>query len=211
MASPKVRGDPTADSGPGTEAGVVMVLPGTSHMAVTTVLHVLVAKALEEVGADLCQIYIEEDSALTLRAEAPAEGSAISGPRTLNRRSGVAILVSEPGRAVAADPRSLAGAEATWSQRGFDRMAVVGVGNPGDDGSGILVVARTGIRPFTEVDLAGLDRLAVEGSQAIGSADLLSRAEELAVLKERMKLARETPRRPSTPPSPLVSLFQSHP
>src|SRR5258708_35847909 len=113
MASPKVRGDPTADSGPGTEAGVVMVLPGTSHMAVTTVLHALVAKALEQVGADLCQIYIEEDSALTLRAEAPAEGSAISGPRNLNRRSGVAILVSRPARALPAEQRSLAGCAAS--------------------------------------------------------------------------------------------------
>jgi signal transduction histidine kinase len=210
IASPAIPSDPAAAAGRGPESGVLMVSPGTPRMAVTTVLHVLVAKALEEVGADLCQIYIEEDSALTLRAEAPAEGSAISGPRTLNRRNGVAILVSEPARAVAADPRSLTGAEAAWAQRGFDRMAVVGVGSPGDDGSGILVVARSGIRPFTDVDLAVLDRLALEVSQAIGSADLLSRAEELAVLKERMKLAREIHDGLASDLSAVVALFKYH-
>lgn len=203
-------GEVATDPGRTSESEVLLVRPGTSRLAVTSVLHVLVAKALEQVGADLCQIYIEEDSALTLRAEAPAEGSAVSGPRTLNRRSGVAILVSEPGRALAADPRSLTGGETVWAQRGFDRMAVVGIGNPGDDGSGILVVARTGVRPFSDVDLAGLHQLAFEVSQAIGSADLLSRAEELAVLKERMKLAREIHDGLASDLSAVVALFKYH-
>jgi signal transduction histidine kinase len=47
-------------------------------------------------------------------------------------------------------------------------------------------------------------------SQAIGSADLLSRAEELAVLEERMKLAREIHDGLASDLSAVVALFKYH-
>jgi len=190
---------------------VLLVRPKSSRNAVTTVLYALVAKTLERVGADLCQIYIEEEGALTLQAEAPAEGGAISGPRTLNRRTGIAALVASPGGAVeVADISQLAGMENPWAQRGVQRLAVVRVGNPGENGSGILIAARTGNRGFSDHELRELDRLALEVSQAIGSADLVSRAEELAVLKERMKLAREIHDGLAGDLSAVVALFKYH-
>jgi signal transduction histidine kinase len=191
---------------------VLLVRPESSRNAVATVLHALVAKTLERVGADLCQIYIEEESALTMRAEAPAEGGAISGPRTLNRRTGiVAALGAAAGGAVEiTDLSQLAGMETAWAERGVKRLAVVSVGNPGEDGSGILIAARYTNSGFTDLELRELDRLAVEVSQAMGSADLLSRAEELAVLKERMKLAREIHDGLASDLSAVVALFKYH-
>jgi len=215
LKSPNPEDDIAAEAGGAeprpADVEVLLVRPQSSRNAVTTVLHALVAKTLERVGADLCQIYIEEESALTLRAEAPAEGGAISGPSTLNRRTGIAALVASPGGAVeVADVSQLAGMENAWVQRGVQRLAVVGVGNPGENGSGILVAARTWTRGFSDHELRELDHLALEVSQAIGSADLLSRAEELAVLEERMKLAREIHDGLASDLSAVVALFKYH-
>jgi signal transduction histidine kinase len=109
-----------------------------------------------------------------------------------------------------ADVSQLAGMENAWVQRGVQRLAVVGVGNPGENGSGILVAARTWTRGFSDHELRELDHLALEVSQAIGSADLLSRAEELAVLEERMKLAREIHDGLASDLSAVVALFKYH-
>jgi signal transduction histidine kinase len=100
--------------------------------------------------------------------------------------------------------------ESAWVQRGFERLAVVGVGTPGENDSGILIAGRSGSRGFSAQELRELDRLALEVAQAIGSADLLSRAEELAVLKERMKLAREIHDGLASDLSAVVALFKYH-
>ena len=87
--------------------------------------------------------------------------------------------------------RDLAGDETVWLERGIIGLAGVSVGTDGEPGRGILVVGRTSPRPFGAVELEKLSVLAAAVTLAIGSADLVARAEELAVLKERMKLARE--------------------
>jgi signal transduction histidine kinase len=190
---------------------VVLIHPESSRNAVTMVLYALVARTLERVGADLCQVYIEEEGALVLRAEAPDEEGPISGPATLSKRTGIAALVASPSGAVeVADASQFVGTETAWVQRGIQRLAAASVGNTGEDGMGILVAARTSNRPFSGLELDELNRLALEVARAIGSADLLSRAEELAVLKERMKLAREIHDGLANDLSAVVALFKYH-
>jgi signal transduction histidine kinase len=184
---------------------------GVNRTAENTVLYALVGKALERVAADLCQVYILDSDALTLRAEAPGGGMVPPGPTRLSRQSGLAAQVGPLGRAVALiDLSRMSGTEATWAARGMQRMAAVGVGSPGEAGSGLLVAARESTRPFTASELDRMDHLAIEVSSALESADLLARAEELAVLKERMKLAREIHDGLANDLSAVVALFNYH-
>ena len=195
---------------PSQTARSVAPQPEASRSAVTSVLDALVAKGLEEMSADLCQVFIQENDALILRAEAPADTGA-SGPARLSRKVGLAGQVGSLGRAVALiDLSQLTGAETIWASRGVQRLAAVGVGVAGDIGSGVLIAGRMSNRSFTEPELDEMDHLAREVSSALASADLLSRAEELAVLKERMKLAREIHDGLASDLSAVVALFKYH-
>jgi signal transduction histidine kinase len=148
---------------------------------------------------------------MTLRAEAPGGGVVPPGPTRLSRQTGLAAQVGSLGRAVALDDMSrMSGTESTWAARGMQRMAAVGVGAAGEAGSGLLVAARESTRPFTDSDLDTMDLLAIQVASALESADLLARAEELAVLKERMKLAREIHDGLANDLSAVVALFNYH-
>jgi signal transduction histidine kinase len=182
-----------------------------SRTAVNTVLVPLAAKGLERLGADFCQIYIEDDKALTLRAESRAEGGATTGTVTLSREGGLLAEVGSLNRAVAlTDLGQLTGTDAPWRSRGIQRLAAVAVGTAGETDNGILIAARRSTRAFSERELNEMDRLAIEVSSAMASADLLSRAEELAVLTERMRLAREIHDGLASDLSAVVALFKYH-
>jgi signal transduction histidine kinase len=170
-----------------------------------------VGKALERLDADLCQVYILDNEAFTLRAEAPGGGLVPPGPTRLSRQTGLAAEVGARERAVALTNLSrMRGTETSWAARGMQRMAAVSVGAPGEAGSGLLVAARESTRAFTESDLDTMDHLAIQVASALESADLLARAEELAVLKERMKLAREIHDGLANDLSAVVALFNYH-
>ena len=202
---------PTAERRARQRPGSVTPRRDVNRTAENTVLYALVGKALERLDADLCQVYILDNEALTLRAEAPGGGVVPPGPARLSRQTGLAAQVGSLGRAVALiDLSRMSGTEATWVARGMQRMAAVGVGISGEAGSGLLVAARGSTRPFTEPELDLMDHLAIEVSSALESADLLARAEELAVLKERMKLAREIHDGLANDLSAVVALFNYH-
>jgi signal transduction histidine kinase len=185
----------------------VVVHPG----ALGSVLQALASKCMELVAADLCQVYLAEEQMMVLRAEAPNEPASISGPGSLALGSGFAASIigsSEPVRLE--DVSQLEGPERIWLDRGMWSIAGVLLAAPGEIGSGILIAARSHARPFTDDEIATLRDLATEVGQALASADLLSRAEELAVLKERIKLAREIHDGLASDLSAVVALFKYH-
>lgn len=194
-----------------TTAEVAAVRMRVSRTAVNTVLVPLAAKGLERLEADFCQIYIEDDNALTLRAESRAEGGATTGTITLSREGGLLADKGSLHRAVAlTDVGQLTGTDTPWRSRDIQRLAAVAVGTAGERDSGILVAARRSTGGFSEDELNEMDRLAIEVSSAMASADLLSRAEELAVLTERMRLAREIHDGLASDLSAVVALFKYH-
>jgi signal transduction histidine kinase len=182
-----------------------------SRTAVNTVLHPLAAKGLDRLAADFCQIYIEDDKTLTLRAESRAEGASTTGTVTLSREGGLVAGAGSLKHAIAlSNPSELTGTDAPWRSRAIQRLAAVAVGTAGESQSGVMIAARKSTRAFSEEELNELDRLAIEVSSAMASADLLSRAEELAVLTERMRLAREIHDGLASDLSAVVALFKYH-
>jgi signal transduction histidine kinase len=111
--------------------------------------------------------------------------------------------------AIVVGREGLDGTEAIWHDRGLRSLAAVGMGSA-DSRSGLLVVGRTEAWPFDPDELSTLQNLAVETSLALASADLVSRAEELAVLGERLKLAREIHDGLASDLSAVVALFKYH-
>jgi len=173
-------------------------------------LQELATKSLELLNADICQVYLDEGVTLSLQAESP-ENSSSSGPDHLSPVKGFVSLVRRSGRAITLDDLELLeGAERTWVDRGAASLAAVPVGAPGDPGSGLLVAARVTRRPFSRSDTIEMARLADEVTLAMASTDLLARAEELAVLKERMKLAREIHDGLASDLSAVVQMFKYH-
>ena len=179
--------------------------------AVASVLQALATKSLELLNADICQVYLEQENSLTLQAEAPNEPSTITGPGSLALGSGFAGAVLSAGEPLRlADVGDLVGTERIWLDRGMWSLAAVALARIGEPGNGLLVAARSHARAFTDEELGVLDQLADEVGLALASADLLSRAEELAVLKERMKLAREIHDGLASDLSAVVALFKYH-
>ncbi len=187
--------------------------PGPAHSpTIASVLSAVALKCLEDVGADLCQVFIVEDEVhVALRAEAPTDGGPIAGPGSLSTGEGFASkLKAAQEPLVLESNRDLAGDETIWLERGIIGLAGVSLGTDGEPGRGILVVGRTSPRRFGAVELEKLSVLAAAVTLAISSAEMVARAEELAVLKERMKLAREIHDGLANDLSAVVALFKYH-
>jgi signal transduction histidine kinase len=180
--------------------------------AIASVLHALTLKCLETLDTDLAQVFLADgDGRLTLRAEAPAESGTITGPRALEPDSGFTAMVrAVVGPVALQDTAQLSADEEPWIERGMSRVAGVAVGTPGEPDSGVLITGRMATRPFSDEELTELAAAAGEVTLAMASADLVSRAEELAVLKERMKLAREIHDGLASDLSAVVALFKYH-
>ena len=179
--------------------------------ALTSVLQALATKCIEVLAADLCQVFLLEEDTLSLRAEAPLGTPLIPGPRSLSPRTGFVAALLAAGAAIGAEVRdNMEGSEQVWRDRGMTTVAGISLGDLGGRASGVLVVARGGERAFLDAELAVLTALATEVAQAMAGSDLLARAEELAVLKERMKLAREIHDGLASDLSAVVALFKYH-
>lgn len=186
-------------------------LSASDASAVGSVLQALVTKCLEMLASDLCQVYLVEEHTLSLRAEAPPEPATITGPGSLPLVGGFAARVLAAGRPMRlGDVSELQGSERIWLDRGMWSIAAVALVGPEELVSGILVAARSHAHPFTDEELDVLHQLSDEVGLALASADLLSRAEELAVLKERIKLAREIHDGLASDLSAVVALFKYH-
>ena len=173
-------------------------------------LQELATKSLELLHADICQVYLDEGVTLSLQAESPEVAGSL-GPGRLSPMKGFASLARRSGRAITLDDLGLLeGAERTWVDRGVASLAAVPVGAPGDPGSGLLVAARVTLRPFSRSDTIEMAHLADEVTLAMASTDLLARAEELAVLKERVKMAREIHDGLASDLSAVVQMFKYH-
>jgi len=187
---------------------------GLGAAGVKSVLTALATKALELLQADICQVFLDDGDLLVLQAEAPdrpPNSTDRTGPDRLAPADGFAGLVRSAGRAMTVDAFEVReGSERAWSDRGACQVAAVPVGVPGDPGSGMLVALRVTPRPFSRDDLVRMAHLADEVTLAMASADLLSRAEELAVLKERMSLAREIHDGLASDLSAVVQMFKYH-
>jgi len=187
--------------------------------AAGSVLQALAIKCMEALGADLCQIFLSEEELLVLRAEAPVDpGTGASGPAGLSPRLGFTATVLATRLPLRLDlppvidggaaKFGLHGTEAIWADRGMRHLAAVTVSPRAEGDAGILVVARGSADPFSDAELETLSALAAEVGLALASADLVLRAEELAVLKERMKLAREIHDGLASDLSAAVALFK---
>ncbi|MFN2465369.1 MAG: GAF domain-containing sensor histidine kinase [Candidatus Dormibacteria bacterium] len=183
---------------------------GLGAAGIQPVLMALATKALELLQADLCQVFLEDGEVLSLQAEAPERIPSL-GPLKLSPAEGFAAHVRASGRSLSVEAVDLLeGNERTWAERGALNVAAVPVGAPGEAGAGLLVAVRVTMRPFGHGEMMAMARLADEVTLAMASADLLSRAEELAVLKERMKLAREIHDGLAADLSAVVQMFKYH-
>lgn len=214
--APPAPSAPQNGRGPAVErprAAPITEKAGPAAAGVGSVLQALATRALALLNADICQVYLDDVDGLTLQAEAPGQGRS-PGPGRLSPDEGFAALVRSNGDALSLEALDLLdllqGDERTWLDRGVQTLAACPVGAAGEPGSGLLVVARVTPRPFTLADTMEIAHLADEVTLAIASADLLGRAEELAVLKERMKLAREIHDGLASDLSAAVQMFKYH-
>jgi signal transduction histidine kinase len=144
-----------------------------------------------------------------LRAEAPALGGESIGPATLSIYSGVgaeALTLRVPVQLT--DTEGAVGTERIWFDRGMQAVVLMHVGAGEGLGEGLIVVGRNRPGAFDEGEVSELESLANEVSLAMASSDLLSRAQELVVLKERLNLAREIHDGLASDLSGIVALFK---
>lgn len=175
-----------------------------------SLLQALVFTAVEELHADICQVFLAEHESLVLRAEAPSGVVSTAGPSLLSPTTlTVMRCLAANGPILVSPDEDLEGPEMVWRDHGLNTLAMAALGS-GHPRIGLVVVGRRQATRFDADELAVLNRLAVETSLAMASAALVSRAEELAVLRERMKLAREIHDGLASDLSAVVALFKYH-
>ncbi|MCG6495219.1 GAF domain-containing protein [Kitasatospora sp. A2-31] len=159
------------------------------------VMELIARRALEITGAELVDLSVREDDGDGLRVELamggdPSARSGIHLPLT-GTLSGEAFCLGSPVTTLdlAQDPR-LTGEPRRFSGQG--PAVAVPLGRADGQADGVLLLARpTGERAFTEREIGPLLGFADQAALALELADRRRDAEQLAMLEDRDRIARD--------------------
>jgi signal transduction histidine kinase len=179
--------------------------------ALQTVLLAAAQQALDLLQVDASQVYtVGDDGKFVLRAgvptdslAAPEAGVSFTGillPRVLDQNEVLTVedLAGE----------SLAPEETAWLDAGYHGFAAIALSPPLERPVGVLALLRRTPWRLDRRDAVRLEDLAVEAVAALRAHSLAVKVEEVAVLQERLKLAREIHDGLASDLAAVVALFK---
>src|SRR6266567_259017 len=176
-----------------------------------TILLAAAQQALDLLQVDASQVYtLGEQRRFVLRAGVPTEslaapeGVASISSRLLRR----ALEHNEVFTVEDLDGKELTSDEAAWVDAGYHGFAAIALSPPLERPIGVLALLRRTPWRLDRRDAVRLEDLAVEAVTALRAHSLASRVAEVAVLQERLNLAREIHDGLASDLAAVVALFK---
>ena len=176
-----------------------------------TVLLAAAQQALDLLQVDASQVFTTgEDRRFVLRAGVPTDslalpeaGSAFAGGLLAKALGHSEVLSVEDLAAVPLTPE-----EAAWVEAGYRGFAAIALAPPLERPVGVLALFRRAPWRLDRKDARRLEDLAAEALAALRPHSLAVKVEEVAVLQERIKLAREIHDGLASDLAAVVALFK---
>lgn len=206
---PEVSPEPEPEApAPVVEARLV---PEQTPSPLQTILLAAAQQAMDLLQVDASQVYtridggkfilraaVPTDPGLTPEPATPFESRLLSWAVDQNEVLSVEDIASE---------RSMP-AEQAWLDAGYHGMAAIALAPPLDRPVGLLVLLRRTRWRLDRRDAVKLEDLALEAVTALRAQSLAAKVEEVAVLQERIKLAREIHDGLASDLAAVVALFK---
>ena len=176
-----------------------------------TILLAAAQQALDLLQVDATQVFtIGEHRRFVLRAGVPTESLAVpEGTASIN--SGLLRRALENNEVLTVEDlaaEELSPDEAVWVDAGYRGMAAIALSPPLERPVGVLVLLRRTPWRLDRRDAVRLEDLAVEAVAALRSHSLAIKVAEVAVLQERVNLAREIHDGLASDLAAVVALFK---
>jgi len=196
---------------PAAEAPPSRLVPEQMAGPLQTILLAAAQQALDLLQVDATQVFtIGEQRRFVLRAGVPTESLAvpegtasISSPLLRRALENNEVLTVEDLAAEELSPD-----EAVWVDAGYRGMAAIALSPPLERPVGVLVLLRRTPWRLDRRDAVRLEDLAVEAVAALRSHSLAIKVAEVAVLQERLNLAREIHDGLASDLAAVVALFK---
>ncbi|TMG36109.1 MAG: sensor histidine kinase [Chloroflexi bacterium] len=179
--------------------------------ALQTVLLAAAQQALDLLQVDASQVYtVGDDGKFVLRAGVPTD--SLAAPEAGVSFSGILLpAVLEQNDVLTVEDlagESLAPEETAWLDAGYHGFAAIALSPPLERPVGVLALLRRTPWRLDRRDAVRLEDLAAEAVAALRAHSLAVKVEEVAVLQERLKLAREIHDGLASDLAAVVALFK---
>jgi signal transduction histidine kinase len=187
------------------------LVPEETPLPLQTILMAAAQQAIDLLQVDASHVYtridgskfllrvaVPADSGLGPDPIAPFESRLLSGALEQNEVLSIEDLASE----------RLGSGEQAWLQAGFHGLVTIALAPPLDRPVGVLVLLRRTRWRLDRRDAVKLEDLAVEAATALRPQSLAAKVEEVAVMQERIKLAREIHDGLASDLAAVVALFK---
>jgi signal transduction histidine kinase len=193
------------------EAPPARLVPEQTAGPMQTILLAAAQQALDLLQVDATQVFtIGEQRRFVLRAGVPTESLAVpEGTASIN--SGLLRRALDNNEVLTVEDlaaEELSPDEAVWVDAGYRGMAAIALSPPLERPVGVLVLLRRTPWRLDRRDAVRLEDLAVEAVAALRSHSLAIKIAEVAVLQERVNLAREIHDGLASDLAAVVALFK---
>jgi signal transduction histidine kinase len=201
---------PTPEPAPA-ESPPARLVPEQMAGPLQTILLAAAQQALDLLQVDATQVFtVGEHRRFVLRAGVPTESLAIpEGTASIN--SGLLRRALDNNEVLTVEDlaaEELSPDEAVWVDAGYRGMAAIALSPPLERPVGVLVLLRRTPWRLDRRDAVRLEDLAVEAVAALRSHSLAIKVAEVAVLQERVNLAREIHDGLASDLAAVVALFK---
>ena len=202
--------EPVPEAAPA-EAPAARLVPEQTAGPLQTILLAAAQQALDFLQVDATQVFtVGEHRRFVLRAGVPTESLAVpEGTASIN--SGLLRRALENNEVLTVEDlaaEELSPDEAVWVDAGYRGMAAIALSPPLERPVGVLVLLRRTPWRLDRRDAVRLEDLAVEAVAALRSHSLAIKVAEVAVLQERLNLAREIHDGLASDLAAVVALFK---
>ena len=187
------------------------LVPEETPLPLQTVLMAAAQQAIDLLQVDASHVYTRIDgSKFLLRAAVPADSAL--GPDPIapfeSRLLSSALDENEVLSIEDLASERLGSGEQPWLEAGYHGLVTIALAPPLDRPVGVLVLLRRTRWRLDRRDAVKLEDLAVEAATALRPQSLAAKVEEVAVMQERIKLAREIHDGLASDLAAVVALFK---
>lgn len=187
------------------------LVPQETPSPLQTILLAAAQQAMDLLQVDASQVYTRIDGGkFILRAAVPTD-SLIPAEAAAPFESRLLSWAVEENEVLAVEDiarERLVPGEQAWLEAGYHGLAAIALAPPLDRPVGLLVLLRRTRWRLDRRDAVKLEDLALEAVTALRAQSLAAKVEEVAVLQERIKLAREIHDGLASDLAAVVALFK---